>query len=101
MTQTETTTATADAVDEGPKEIPAIRDESGKLKALKSKDFPRSREGRQAFCLYRAEQYKAAAADWEKRAEEIQRADDPTFQKQRKLERLKEQLAKLEAELAG
>lgn len=82
-------------------QIPEIFDEKGNLKSLKSKDFPRSKEGRIAFCEYRRQLYLAAAQEWEKRKEEFVRADDPVFQKQRKVEKLKAQLLKLEQELAA
>lgn len=80
--------------------IPATRDDAGKLLTLKPKDFPRTREGRQAFFNYRADCFQAVADEWRSRATNIDKQDDPIFQKQRKLAKMKEQLAKLEAELS-
>lgn len=80
-------------------EVPAFTDASGALKTLKSGEFPRTREGRVAFCDYRIACFDRAKQAWIDRKEEIARADDPEFQRQRKIDRLKEQLAKLEAEV--
>lgn len=82
------------------REIPVLRDEKGNLRKLKSRDFPRNREGQQAFCEYKALCFEQIAAEWRKRKEEIVRADDPKFQKQRKIERLQAMLAKLEQEVS-
>jgi threonyl-tRNA synthetase len=82
-------------------EIPAFRDAENKLRHLKPKDFPRTREGRRAFYGFKAEVFTQLARDWQQRAIDIDKADDPAFQKAQRVEKLKAQLAKLEAELSA
>lgn len=82
-------------------EIPAYRDAEGKLRHLKPKDFPRTRDGRRAFFIFKAEVFEDAGRSWRQRAIDIDKADDPAFQKAQRVEKLKAQLAKLEAELSA
>lgn len=82
-----------------PIPIPSFRTGDGTLKELRPKDFPKTREGRQALCRYKAEVYREIAKQWEDKANDIDKADDPIYQKKRKADKLRAQLARLEAEL--
>lgn len=82
-------------------EIPAFRDEAGQLRTLKAKDFPKTKEGRQAHFRFKAEVFRDLANEFENKALGIEKAGDPAFQRQRKIERMKKMLAKLEAEAQG
>lgn len=80
-------------------EIPAFRDAAGELRPLRAKDFPKTKAGRQALFNFRAEYFESIASHWRQRATDIDKADDPKYQKEMKRKRLLQQLAKLEAEL--
>lgn len=94
-----TDTAAPPAPVSPPIPIPSFHSADGTLRELRPKDFPKTREGRQALCRYKAEVYRAIAKQWEDKANDIDKADDPLYQKQRKAEKLRAQLARLEAEL--
>ena len=74
--------------------IPEIRDAEGRLLKLKGKDFPKSKEGKLAFCDYQI-------ARWDDKKKDVEAKYDPKKKKLRKLEKLQAQLAKLEAEIAS
>ncbi len=79
-------------------EIPAFKDENGVYKRLRPKDFPRTRDGRKALFEFRAQVYEFLAAENRKKITDLDKSDDPAYNKQRKIERLRQQLAKLESE---
>jgi len=79
---------------EGPKEIPAFKDEEGKLVKLSAKNFPKTKEGRMAFCDYQV-------LRWTAKKDRISKAGDPKQKKLAKIEKMKAMIAKLEKELGG
>lgn len=81
-------------------EIPSFHEPDGSLRALRPKDFPRSREGKKAFYEYKAIVCESYAKTWRDKITNIDKADDPIFQQKRRAEKLRAQLAKIEAELA-
>lgn len=72
--------------------VPGFFDEEGKLRKLKGKDFPATREGRMAYCDYQVERWKLKRVAAEKRG-------DPLARKKAKVEKYKKLLAELEAEI--
>lgn len=82
-------------------EIPAFRDANGNLNSLKPKDFPKTREGKQAHFAYKAEMFRELSKEFDLKAQGIEKAGDPAFQRERKIERMRKLLAKLEAEAAN
>lgn len=81
-------------------EIPTFRDDKGILKSLKPKDFPKTKEGRLANFRYKAEFFRELAKEFDNKALGIEKAGDPAFQRERKIEKMRKMLAKLEAEAA-
>jgi hypothetical protein len=75
-------------------QIPKIKDEAGKLLTLHGRDFPKSRDGRIAFCDYQI-------ARWQAKKERVAIAADPKARKMKKIAQLKEMLAKLEEEVSS
>lgn len=82
-------------------EIPAFRDDQGNLVPLKAANFPKTKEGKLAHFRYKAEFFRDLAKEFDNKALGIEKAGDPAFQRERKIERMKKQLAKLEAEAAA
>lgn len=78
--------------------IPEFKNADGTFASLKPKDFPRTREGRKALCLYRAAVYESISKEWLKKAEDIDHQDDPKHLRARRIEKLKAQLLALEAD---
>ena len=78
---------------EGLSEVPKFFDETGQLLKLKSKDFPRTKEGKMAYCDYQIERWKA-------KRERVRIQADPRQRKLKKIEKLKGMLARLEKEMA-
>jgi len=74
--------------------VPEIRDKEGNLLKLKPKDFPKSREGKVAYCDYQI-------ARWGEKKVKAERAADPKARKKAKVEKLKAMLEKLEKELSA
>lgn len=81
-------------------EIPQFKNADGTFASLKPKDFPRTREGRKALCQYRAAVYDSISKEWLKKAEDIDHQDDPKHLRQRRIEKLRAQLAALEKDEA-
>jgi hypothetical protein len=73
--------------------VPDLKDKKGNLLKLRPSDFPRSKEGRMAFCDYQI-------AKWTDKKDKYSKGDDPRAQKLAKLEKLKQKLDELEKELA-
>jgi len=72
--------------------VPELRDEAGNLFKLKGKDFPKTKEGRIAWCDYQI-------ARWQEKKLAVEKRDDPAAKKLAKLEKLKKQLSDLEKEI--
>lgn len=66
---------------------------------LRSRDFPKTQEGRILLHTYRALVFEKRAHEERLKVEEIERCDDPFFQKQRQAEKIKQQLRELERDL--
>ena len=79
---------------EAPTTLPKFFDESGVLLKLRSREFPKTKVGRMAFCDYQIERWKARKVRVETQA-------DPKLRKLRKIEKLRTMLEKLEKEVAG
>lgn len=77
-----------------PTAIPKFMDGAGKLLTLHGKDFPKTRDGRVAFCDYQI-------ARWQAKKERVSISADPQARKLKKILRLKEMLAKLEQEVTS
>lgn len=97
MSEDQTQTQPAAAVTE----IPNFYEQDGQtLRKLRPKDFPRSRDGKKAFYEYKALVCESFAKIWRDKVQGIDKADDPIFQQKRRADKLRAQLAKIEAELA-
>jgi len=79
---------------EGATEVPKFFDEAGHLLKLKSRDFPRTKEGKMAYCDYQIER-------WKSRKQRVTVQADPRQRKLRKIEKLREMIEKLEAEVSA
>lgn len=73
--------------------VPTFFDPSGVLLKLRNRDFPKTKAGRMAFCDYNIER-------WKVRKVRVETQADPKQRKLKKIEKLKDMLAKLEAEVA-
>lgn len=73
--------------------IPSFVDESGNLKKLRGRDFPKTKEGKTAFCDYQI-------AKWTRKRDRVAISADPKAKKLKKIEKLKSLLAKLEEDMA-
>jgi len=69
-------------------------DQNGKLLKVKGAAFPRTKDGRLAYCDYNI-------ARWEARKVNVLKASDPLAKKRAKVEKIKATLLVLEAELAA
>ena len=78
----------------------ALEQDGITLRKLRPRDFPRSREGKKAFYEFKAVQCETYAKAWRDKIAGIDKADDPVFQQKRRADKLRAQLAKIEAELA-
>jgi len=85
---------TTEVVETEITEIPTFRDEQGHLFKLRGKDFPKNKDGKLAYCDYWIEY-------WNDRKKVIVEGEDPKTKKEKRLARLRDELAKLEKELAG
>lgn len=72
--------------------VPDIRDKEGNLLKLKGNDFPKTKDGKLAYCDYQIEKINVKKVD-------IESNYHPEKKKMKKIERLKAQLLKLEEEL--
>ena len=76
-----------------PVAVPAIRGKDGSLLTLKRKDFPASKEGKIAYFKYQSEKYLDMA-------KAVVEGTDPIKKKERKIQQMRERLARLENEVA-
>jgi len=74
--------------------IPDFVDKDGELKKLKSKMFPKTKEGKMAYCDYQIKR-------WEVKKVAVEKGTDPLEKKKRRIEKLKKTLAILDEEVAA
>ena len=77
-------------VDDRP--IPEFRDKDEQLKKLKASDFPKTKEGKLAYCDYNLER-------WKDKRKAVEKGLDPKAKKMKRREKLLAQLAALDEEL--
>jgi hypothetical protein len=70
--------------------IPVFKDKDGALLKLRRKDFPKSKEGRMAFCDYQI-------ARWADRKIRVGKQSDPNAKALKKFESYKKKMVELEA----
>ena len=73
--------------------IPAFKDSEGQLKKLRRTDFPKTKDGKIAFCDYQI-------ARWEIKKVASAKTLDPMAKAKRRREKLLKRLAALDAEMA-
>lgn len=83
-----------DEEDEEVTDVPAFLDKDDVLVPLKKMNFPKTLEGRKAFCDYNIEK-------WKLKKSKIEDDNDPKKKAKNKLARYKKMIATLEAEISG
>jgi len=85
--------AKAKAKAEKERKLPEIKDSEGLLRKLKSSDFPKTKEGKMAYCDYNIEK-------WTVKKTAVEKGADPKTKKLKRREKLLSALKELDESIA-